>query len=69
MALCSRDILVILTPLIHECRYHSIYFYHFEFLSSMSFSFVNRFLVKFITKYFIIFDALQWKPDWRCTGA
>ena len=50
-------------------EYHSIYFYHFEFLSSMSFSFVNRFLVKFITKYFIIFDAQQWKPNWRCTGA
>ena len=35
----------------------------------MSFSFVSRFLVKFITKYFIIFDAWQWKPDWRCTCA
>ena len=50
-------------------EYHSIYFYLFELFSSMSFSFVSRFLVKFITKYFIIFDAWQWKPDWRCTCA
>ena len=56
MALGNTD-LTTLILLIHEQRILSIYLYFLPFLSSVSCSSFTS-LVKFTSKYFIVFDAL-----------
>ena len=62
MALSSIDVSTILTLPIHESMaYLSICLGLFQILSSESYSFQYRsftFLIKFIPKYFIVFDVI-----------